>query len=527
MPRLRAHRWIALPAAAGFLVATLAIVAQRVLDGHRPAAGALGPPHVGEEKPIVPASPPMAPVPARAAVLSAIRYTPGPTRRVDARLAGAQSWEPSIVVTQAGTGSADEDQVVVAWMEGRRLGDATDTRIGIALSFDGGDAWATSELVAPTGSTGTMFDPMTAVDPTTGRAYVGAMSRDLAVGAIDTVWLAGKDASAVRFEQPRAILVEEGVDKGWMDAGPLPEPSNGSALYVTLKGGERGTLGLRSLDGGTTFETLPITRGVGHQPRVGLDGGLTISLTNRDTGVSGAAVLVRSRDALQSISPPLIHAQFAADRRQLDNAVPGEFRVPDLAMHAVDPISGRIYLVYNDVTGMAGGEGDVNLLLRDSVDGGANWSEPRIVNGDGSPAGDQFMPWIECDAQGRVHLVYFDNRRNVAPDAGGVALLDVYYAMSTDGGSTWEEARLTTTALDAQATWWNPLGYGTPFVGDYLGLAVSRHAAYVAYPGDDAGEVAMLVTRIDLAGSPPAGHRTRPFPSDLVGSRIRREAPAR
>jgi hypothetical protein len=164
-------------------------------------------------------------------------------------------------------------------------------------------------------------------------------------------------------------------------------------------------------------------------------------------------------------------------------------------------------------------------VLRDSVDGGANWSEPRIVNGDGAPAGDQFMPWIECDAEGRLHLAYFDNRRNATPDASGIALLDVYYAMSTDGGSTWEEARLTSAALDGQSTWWNPLGYGVRFVGDYIGLAVSRHAAYVAYPGDDAGEVAMMVTRIDLSGSPAGVRRTRPFPAEMIQSRVRRDAP--
>ena len=70
--------------------------------------------------------------------------------------------------------------------------------------------------------------------------------------------------------------------------------------------------------------------------------------------------------------------------------------------------------------------------------------------------------------------------------------------MSTDGGFSWQEQRLTDTPLASSASNWNPLGDSVQFLGDYLGLAVSKHAAYVAYPGDDNGAVAMWVTRIDL-----------------------------
>lgn len=522
MSKDRSVRRIIALAAIGCALIALAVFGQPAIEGSSVVHHAFGPPESSDAGVRRPAS--FASASARAAVLTPMRYSIGPTRRVDGRLAGAQSWEPSVVVTQAGTESADDDQVTVIWMEGRRLGDLSDTRIGMAMTFDGGEGWMTSELVTPAAPTGTMFDPMTAVDAATGRAYVGAMSRDLAVGVVDSVWISGKDASAAAFEAPYPIFADDGIDKGWMAAGPLPAPLGGSALYVTFNGGVQGTIGLRSRDGGATFESFAIPGGVGYQPRVDPEGTVTISFSTRSIGSAGAT-LVRSRDALESISAPLIHVPFIADRAELNAAVPGDFRVPDLAMHAVDPLSGRLYLVYNDVTEVVGGEADVNLVLRDSVDGGANWSEPRIVNGDGAPAGDQFMPWIECDAEGRLHLAYFDNRRNATPDASGIALLDVYYAMSTDGGSTWEEARLTSAALDGQSTWWNPLGYGTRFVGDYIGLAVSRHAAYVAYPGDDAGEVAMMVTRIDLSGSPAGVRRTRPFPAEMIQSRVRRDAP--
>lgn len=145
----------------------------------------------------------------------------------------------------------------------------------------------------------------------------------------------------------------------------------------------------------------------------------------------------------------------------------------------------------------------MNLLLRDSFDG-QNWSAPRIVNGDATAAGntalagDQIMPWIECDSFGRLHLSYFDTRRNPGPDSAQTGMFDVYQAISRDGGFSWEEQRLTDTPLSSGTSLLNSSGAPLQFLGHYLGLAVSKHAAYVVYPGDDNGATAMWISRIDL-----------------------------
>jgi Neuraminidase (sialidase) len=194
----------------------------------------------------------------------------------------------------------------------------------------------------------------------------------------------------------------------------------------------------------------------------------------------------------------MVIGTFAAGAGALSQAAAGNYRMPPFVMHCVDPTSGRIYAIHNDVTQTVNGQADLNLLLRDSTDGGQTWSAPRIVNGDGTPPGDQVMPWIECDEQGRLHIAYFDNRRNPAPDAAPSTLLDVYYAMSRDGGHTWQETRLTTTPLDTATSNWSPYGTPTQFVGDYLGIALSHNAAYVAYPGAASNGVALMVTRIDF-----------------------------
>ena len=435
-----------------------------------------------------------APTPAK--IRSINTFVVAAKHRVDLQLPGQQSWEPSIIIRRADANSASGDEVIATFMDGRATASLTDTRIAIAQTVNGGDSWDTAELVPPSASTNIQFDPMSALDASSGRTYVGAMSRNFSPGVIDTVWLASRANAAAGFAAPAVIIPAEGVDKGWLAAGALPAPQIGSALYLAFNSNSQHFVS-RSLDGGLSFAaplSLPAT--IAYQPRVAPNGVLTISYFG-----AGFASIIKSVDGLQTLNAPINIAAFAANPTALSNAVPGSFRVPYFVMHAIDPNSGKIYLIYNDVTGSINGEADVNILLRDSIDGGQTWSTPRIVNGDGAPggpAGDQIMPWIECDAFGRLHLSYFDNRRNPGSDGAQAGLFDVYYAMSADGGFNWQEQRLTETPLASNASIWNPLGDSVQFLGDYLGLAVSKHAAYVAYPGDDNGAVAMWVTRIDL-----------------------------
>ena len=125
-------------------------------------------------------------------------------RRVDQALPGQQSWEPSIMATRADAKNAAEDEVIALWMDGRATTALTDLRIGITRSVDGGNHWATSDLAPPDASSNVSFDPMSALDASNGRAYVGAMSRNYNLGATDTVWLAARNAAASSFAAPCA-----------------------------------------------------------------------------------------------------------------------------------------------------------------------------------------------------------------------------------------------------------------------------------------------------------------------------------
>ncbi len=113
---------------------------------------------------------------------------------------------------------------------------------------------------------------------------------------------------------------------------------------------------------------------------------------------------------------------------------------------------------------------------------------PRSVNddnggkrSDGSPenvVADQFMVRMQVNAKGDLGLVWYDTRRDPANH-----LLDVFAAVSTDGGKTFSpNFRVTDQSFDAdQGTFTDAIGMPLLFIGDTIGLAMSEQSFYVAW----------------------------------------------
>jgi hypothetical protein len=429
--------------------------------------------------------------PLPATIIPGMNLRLGVPVRVDDRRANGQNWEPSVVVVRPSVHGAGKDQVAVLWTQGRELpSNQTDTHLMQARTSNGGESYAASEFPLPVGVTGIPFDVMTAFDPVSNSAYAGAMAT---TGASVSVWVTRQTSAQNDFGA--GVVANSGahLDKGWTAAGPLPGNPQAGVLYLTYNSGLQ-----RSLDGGLNFSAppLPIDPGTGFQPRVQLGGQLTISYW---ASTGGQARMVTSSNGGTTLSAPLTIGSFSANLTALMNAVPGNFRIAPFVIHARDPNNGTLYVVYNDVTSVDADGANVDIVLQKSTNGGANWSARAIVNSDSSPTSDQFHPWLEVDASGRLHLIYQDVRRQRMPDNSTSGFVDVYYSLSEDGGTSWQEQRLTSTPIDSSLTNWSPFGPGTvQFVGDYLGIGVSPHAVYLAYPGDDQGQVAMYMLRVDL-----------------------------
>ena len=104
-----------------------------------------------------------------------------------------------------------------------------------------------------------------------------------------------------------------------------------------------------------------------------------------------------------------------------------------------------------------------NIRFSRSIDGGATWSAPTIVNTDTALV-DQFHPWLAVDdSDGAISVSWYDTRGDATRKK-----TNVYYRRSTDGGSSWEaEVKVTTAQSDETTAGSDPAKQ----YGDYEGIA--------------------------------------------------------
>jgi hypothetical protein len=114
--------------------------------------------------------------------------------------------------------------------------------------------------------------------------------------------------------------------------------------------------------------------------------------------------------------------------------------------------SGTIYVNWGDIR-----NGDPDVFLLASRDGGATWGQLQRVNNDALSNGkEQWFPSLVVDPiDGSVNIAYYDRGAQLG------MLTDVTLARSVDGGRTFAFYRLNDEAYEL-----NRLG----FFGDYLGI---------------------------------------------------------
>jgi hypothetical protein len=141
------------------------------------------------------------------------------------------------------------------------------------------------------------------------------------------------------------------------------------------------------------------------------------------------------------------------------------------AAPAVDPVTGQLYLVWQDARATTGPNGKgafSRILFTTSTDGGANWSDPVAVSN--SPAGiSAMLPAIAVASDGTVGLTYYDFR-TLTPDNTTTLPTDIWFKSAPRGGNL-------ATAAETHVT--GPFNFlaapnaGGFFLGDYEGLAAN------------------------------------------------------
>jgi len=127
---------------------------------------------------------------------------------------------------------------------------------------------------------------------------------------------------------------------------------------------------------------------------------------------------------------------------------------------AIDPHSQRLYVTWSDYR-----NGDLDVFVATSTDGGKKWSDPARVNNDPLHSGaDHFFQWLAVDpVDGAAYTIFYDRRGDPRGRKQTITL-----ARSTDGGQTFENYAWTTEPFEA----------GSVFFGDYSGLAVFGGRVY-------------------------------------------------
>ncbi|MFK8032346.1 MAG: proprotein convertase P-domain-containing protein [Gammaproteobacteria bacterium] len=320
-------------------------------------------------------------------------------------------------------------------------------------SQDGGETWAIQGVL-----------PNTCCDPTVDWSsdgsigYAAALSVSIGVSAWRTTDF------GVTWEN-RIDITPEGSDKEWVHVDKSGASAFQDNVYITYHDGNTMQFA-RSEDMGLTYDV----QSFGSAPR-GMGSDITTTSNGDIYYVWGAT----SNSTIQLLKSTDGGDTFAAP--QTITTTSGSFDFPIPAMEdrnawiypAVDadnsggPNDGSVYVAFTDVTGIESGtpaNNHTQIEVWYSRDGGATWdfSIPHATSD--ILEVDRFNQWMTVDESGNVHVVYYDTRNSL--NRTGV---DLYYAVSLDGGVTWDEP----TRVSSETS----LNVGTfQEWGDYNGVSV-------------------------------------------------------
>ncbi|HEX2048869.1 MAG TPA: sialidase family protein [Acidimicrobiales bacterium] len=373
----------------------------------------------------------------------------------------------------------------------------------LSYSYDGGESWEQTILPLPRDAavcaaspqgTPCPFAPDAAFAPD-GTLYVTYVNLQGNGNRPDNLWISTSTDGGRTLAPPTRIA-------GSLTFQPRVTVDPDGPVYVTwLQAEEVGLLRFagppprvvtaRSDDGGKTFAPpVPVSdagreRVVAPSPVID-DGDLVVmyqdlKANRRDfenqpgppAELPFALVLTRSTDQGRTFSQGV---EFESDILATRRFLPFLPEMPQLA--AAD--DGKLYATWAD-----GRNGDDDVFLRSSSDGGRTWTDAVKVNDNGADGTAQFLPNVEVGPGDRVSVLFLDGRH----DPGAKEKLDAYLATSTDGGKTFDNMRLTTRSFDeAIGPTFGP-DYGTD-LGTKLGLAAGDGRLFAAWVDTSAGSLA-------------------------------------
>jgi hypothetical protein len=368
-------------------------------------------------------------------------------------------------------------RLLASYQEGR-FADGGCRSLTWAFSKNGGRKWSEGAVSGLTHISGGAFektsDPWVAYGPG-GRAYLASLLFN-ETRPENGVYVSASEDGGRNWGPPVAVHlgdINNFDDKEAVIVDTYADSPFRGRVYVAWDTVGQNSQILRvawSDDGGQSFSrTVDVERtaaNIGVIPLVG-PGGVVHLVWLRATGGNNVIIVAsRSEDGGATWSP-LVQVG------RIENRGVNQLRTGELPAAAVDPHSGRLYVVWPDVFFQPGDFiGPDEVALARSDDGGRTWSAKQKVSGD--EGFESFTPAVAVDGKGRVGVSYYANK---ATDSFQV---DHYVRISSDGETFGKSLRTNRPSFDPRFAAVTDRGF---FLGDYQGLAAGKDAFYALWVG--------------------------------------------
>jgi hypothetical protein len=368
------------------------------------------------------------------------------------------------------TGMARQSEVALAvgpnglalagWMDER-----AERVCAFSFSTDGGLTWSKNVSIANTSNF--VGDPAVAIDG--GGTMYAICQQYINAGSTGNIRMMSSSDKGATWSAVASI--QSAPDKPWAAGGTAD-----GTLFVSWLGNPGGIK--RSLDHGKTWDPVKSTGNIIHGT----------AITPSTTGLLHVPFNTDSeRNQLRYLRSKDNGATYDAPRDLLPDM--GTFcfqcspRQHPIVGSASDPTGKIVAITW--ASQMTGGEGDDDVWVLYSKDGGDTWSKPIRVN-DNKTKSRQFESWVAVDDYGRVHVAWTDFR-----DGGQN---ETWYARSADPTMGFEP--------NVQVTDGHGSG-STDFLGDYKGIAVQGSDVLVVWEDTrkDSGDI--MFARAAGAAGPP------------------------
>ncbi len=360
---------------------------------------------------------------------------------------------------------------------------------GYAYSTDGGLTFTDAGNL-PVNAGGDAGDPVLARNNTTGRIYFSTLGY-----SVSTIQLFRSDDNGLTWLPP-VVATPGGVseDKQWMTVDNYAGAGNGNLYLMSRRFG--GTVGIyfhRSTDHGSTFSTgLQLFTG-GQGAFIEVDPAHNIYAFY----INGAGQILMRKSVDQGLTfAAAVTVATGLGGSNGDLGLTGlrqgtvsyaSFRSNSFPHAAINPVSGHIYVTYNN--NPAGvDKGDVFMVM--STDGGATWSAPVRVNDDLTTT-DQWQPTIAVSPDGLNLGIFYYSRQE---DPLNNNLFKYYCRTAAISGAT-VTFRPSGAVSDVAAVpeFGRDVVVNSTYMGDYQQAAATATGFYVTWAD----------SRSDLAVGPP------------------------